>query len=326
MLRLTRSARALAVAITGIVLVACGDASQSNEAAPPQAPTTRTAQAGATQPFAPVVAVSERTVGENRFALGIIEQPKNQPLPDAQVHFRFFTVQGNQATLRLEADARFVAPARDAGIAAVIQHRHADGSMHPHTNAEADVGVYVANVQFDRPGDWGVEATFRTADGREGRVTAPFKVLEQSTTPRVGDPAPRTRNLTVRDVKDLSQLDSSAEPSPLLHQETVADAIAAGRPALVAFITPGYCTTRFCGPAFEIVKKLVPKYGEKAALIHIEVWKDPLNKVPADAVVEWRLQSEPYIFVIDRNGTITAKFEGPVSLAELDEALHKVTS
>jgi hypothetical protein len=30
--------------------------------------------------------------------------------------------------------------------------------------------------------------------------------------------------------------------------------------------------------------------------------------------------------VVDRNGIITDKFEGPVSLAELDEAMRKVTS
>ncbi len=36
--------------------------------------------------------------------------------------------------------------------------------------------------------------------------------------------------------------------------------------------------------------------------------------------------TEPYIFVIDRGGIITAKFEGPVSFAELDAALKQVTS
>ncbi|MGH2603020.1 MAG: TlpA family protein disulfide reductase, partial [Dehalococcoidia bacterium] len=76
---------------------------------------------------------------------------------------------------------------------------------------------------------------------------------------------------------------------------------------------------------YELIKQLMPVYGDKAALIHVEVYKDPINKVVADSVREWRLQSEPYIFVIDRNGVITDKFEGPVSLAELDQAMKKVT-
>jgi hypothetical protein len=48
--------------------------------------------------------------------------------------------------------------------------------------------------------------------------------------------------------------------------------------------------------------------------------------MPADAVAEWKLQSEPYLFVLDRTGIITATFEGPVSLAALDAALARVMS
>lgn len=317
-----RSLSLLALA-AAVLIAACGSDEDKGTSAPAA---TTPAAADTKAPFAPVVATSELAVGPNRFSLGIIEQAKGTPLPDAQVRFRFFTLQGNQGTLRSEADARFIAPARDAGIAGVIEHRHPDGSNHPHANVEADVGVYVANVQFDQPGNWAVEATFRAPDGREGKVTAPFEVLSQSQTPAVGAPAPKTRNLTARDVTDLAEIDSATQPVPALHQETVAGAIEAGKPALVAFVTPGYCSTRFCGPSYEIVKKLLPVYGDKAAIIHVEVYKDPIKKIPADAVTEWKLQTEPYIFVVDRNGIVTAKFEGPVSYAELDAAMAAVTS
>jgi hypothetical protein len=180
-------------------------------------------------------------------------------------------------------------------------------------------------VSFDQPGDWGVEATFKTPDGREGRVTAPFKVLAKSITPAVGEQAPRSRNLTAKDVPNLSQIDSAINPVPAFHQESIADAIDAHKPALVMFATPGYCSTRFCGPSYELMNKLLPAYGDRAAFIHVEVYKDPVAKVTSDTVNEWKLQSEPYFFVIDRNGVITAKFEGPTGLSELDAALKKVT-
>jgi hypothetical protein len=272
-----------------------------------------------------VIATSELAVGRNRFLLGIIDNATGQPVPDAQVRLRFFTLQGNQGTLKTEAEARFIAPARDAGVSGVIQHRHADGTDHPHANVEADVGVYLANVEFDQPGPWAVEAAYRTKEGTEGQLATRFEVLPQPKTPAVGSAAPRTKNLTARDVADLSKIDSAVEPVAALHQWTVAEAIAQGKPALVAFVTPGYCATRFCGPTYELVKKLIPAYGDKAALIHIEVWKDPVAKVPADAVGEWKLTSEPYLFVVDRNGVITDKFEGSVSFAELDEAMKRVT-
>lgn len=324
-------ARLVAMMVLAATLAACGGSSNAGTTtarpATVTAPSTAATQARAdAPPFAPVVASSELVVGYNRFTLGIIDQKTGQPVPDAEVKLRFFTVQGNQGTPRFEGAARFVAPARDAGVAPIVPHRHADGNTHPHANAEADVGVYAIRLEFDQPGKWGVEATFRAPDGREGKVTAPFEVLAQPVTPPVGAPAPRTRNLTVRDVKDISEIDSAIEPLAAFHQDTVADAIAAGRPTLVAFVTPGYCATRFCGPAYEVLKKLQPKFDGKAAMIHIEIWRDPVNKVPFEAVVEWKLQSEPYIFVIDRAGVITAKFEGPVSLAELDEALTRVTS
>lgn len=311
-----------------VALAACGGSSTPKSAtvATPSASARMAAGAGDAAPFAAVVAASELTVGQNRFSLGIIEQPQNEPLADATVHFRFFTLQGNQGTLKFESDGRFIAPGRDAGVTAETIHRHPDGSTHIHLNSEANVGVYIASVTFDTAGKWGVETTFKAPGGKSGTVSAPFDVLATSSTPAVGQPAPRTRNLTARDVTDLSQIDSSDSPISALHQTTVADAIAAGQPALVAFLTPGYCQTRFCGPSYELLTKLLPEYGDKAAIIHIEIYKDPATRTVADAVTEWHLVSEPYFFVIDKAGIIRAKFEGPTSLDELRQALAQVTS
>lgn len=314
----------------GLATAGCGGSSEpSAGGSGPVALATATRDPAAA-PFSAVVATSELVVGPNRFALGILDEAQNRPIPDAQVRMRFVKLtSANQGTVKAEADGRFIAPARDAGIGGVVQHRHADGSNHLHDNADASVGVYIAPVIFDEPGRWAVQAAFRTPDGREGTVALPFEVLAQPTSPAVGKAAPRTRNLTWADVAnspDKGLVDTSEKPGPLLHETTVAEAIAQGKPALVAFVTPGYCSSRICGPSLEIVKKLVPAYGDKAALIHIEVFKDPANRVPSDAFAEWKLRTEPYFFVIDRQGNIAAKFEGPVSLAELEAALKQVTS
>lgn len=324
------AARLLPFVAAGLLFAACSGSSDPPAGGAGPAVLATATRDPAAPPFSAVIATSELVVGQNRFALGILDEAKNRPIPDAQVRMRFVKLtSGNQGTVKAEADGRFIAPARDAGITGVIPHRHADGSNHLHDNAEADVGVYIAPAVFDEPGRWAVQAVFRTADGREGSVALPFEVLAQATSPAVGSAAPRTRNLTWQDVADKADkglVDTSEKPAPLLHETTVADAIAAGKPALVAFVTPGYCSSRICGPSLEIVKKLVPAYGEKAALIHIEVFKDPVKRVPSDAFAEWQLRTEPYFFIIDRQGKIAAKFEGPVSLAELDEAMKQVTS
>ena len=55
--------------------------------------------------------------------------------------------------------------------------------------------------------------------------------------------------------------------------------------------------------------------------IHVEIYKD---NNPAQGenrwVGEWHLPSEPWVFVVGRDGRIKARFEGSVSVAELERA------
>ena len=55
--------------------------------------------------------------------------------------------------------------------------------------------------------------------------------------------------------------------------------------------------------------------------IHAEIYKDnnPEHGV-APWVTEWGLVSEPWVFVVDATGTVTAKFEGAVTADELEAA------
>ncbi len=41
----------------------------------------------------------------------------------------------------------------------------------------------------------------------------------------------------------------------------------------------------------------------------------------ADAVTAWNLPSEPWVFFVDRGGTIVERFEGIATLEELEGAL-----
>jgi hypothetical protein len=305
----------LAVLVTATLLAACGGSGGA---------TTSRQTATPAEGFSPVVASAEVLVGRNRFALGILDNRTGAPLPDARVRLRFFELHGNEGTLRFETDATFRAPGRDAGLAPVIPHRHADGTIHPHANVEADVGVYTAEVMFDKPGPWGVEALITAKDGRQGAVRASFDVAATTQTPLPGQPAPRSRQPTIRDVKDIAEIDSSAEPDPALHDLTIADAIASGKPTLVVFATPGFCSSRVCGPSVEIVRKLMPRYAGRVNFIHVEVYKDFRKLTPSDTFEEWHLRSEPWFFIIDGGGIIAARFDGPTTLAELDAALAQV--
>jgi hypothetical protein len=272
----------------------------------------------------PVIANSEITVGRNRMAFGVLDRD-GSPIVDANVHLAFYEITDGQAQKRFETDAQARVPARDAGLQEQVIHQHADGSRHAHVNAGDDVGVYTAVVDFPRPGDWGVEMQVESSKVK-ATLRPRFNVIPQGPTPAVGSPAPRSRNRTAADVTDLSLLDSSASPSRELHTMTIADAIASGRPTLVLFAVPGFCSSRLCGPELEIMRKLLPAYQEKVNFIHVEFYENPASsdRIPVETVREWNLSTEPWFFLIGSDGNIAARFEGPTSLEELDLALKEV--
>src|SRR5215212_10162836 len=90
----------------GVVFAACGGSSSETKQATSPSAVAAATQAG--QPktgFSGVFAASELVPGDNRFLLGILDNASGQPVPDATVRLRFFTVQGGQGTLKSEADA-----------------------------------------------------------------------------------------------------------------------------------------------------------------------------------------------------------------------------
>ena len=113
---------------------------------------------------------------------------------------------------------------------------------------------------------------------------------------------------------------------------TIADAVASRRPLVVVFATPAFCQTATCGPQVEVVGEIRVKYRGLANFVHVEIFDNPgeiqgdLSKAgPTAAVEEWGLPTEPWTFIVDRNGRIAAKFEGFTTAEEIEEALIKVS-
>ncbi len=270
---------------------------------------------------------TEYVLGENRFAFGLISPDTGSPIVDAKVHLRFYDI-NNGEQLKFEMDAISRVPARDAGILEQVEHVHADGTVHTHFNAGDEIGIYTAEVNFDTLGQWGVEIHVKKDDPKIDETLLPrFVVTNTATTPPVGIDAPRSENLTVDDVDDITKIDSSSDPSPEMHTKTIKEAIEEGRPTLVLFAVPGFCTSRLCGPEIEIMRKLYPEWKDRVEFIHVEFYEDPgTNQIVSQAAQDWGLRTEPWFFVIDANGKVAAKFEGPTSMQELVDAMTKVTS
>ena len=266
-----------------------------------------------------LLAASEMVVGENRFPFGLVA-PDGALVEGAQVHASFYKLLGEGRTeLKAEADATFLE------VVGVTPHQHADGEVHPHREVR---GVYVVDrVNLDEAGFW--QARFQVqppgdAPPLEGRVA--FEVKEVSATLAVGDAVPPSRNPTARDVQDLAEITTHHPPVPGFYQLTVAEALEQARPLVVIFATPAFCASRMCGPVADVVAGVYQRYGDRANFIHIEPWdlKTARNEgrlVTTEIFREWRLPSEPWVFVVDAQGRVAARFEGLVGTEELTRAL-----
>jgi hypothetical protein len=268
----------------------------------------------------PLITTSELIVGENRFAFGLAKA--NKLVESADVQLRIYSLDGPEAHLVAETNALYH-PIETTELREKV-HRHADGTAHVHS-ADSDVrGLYVARLAFARPGPWGIELQARDATGSMATARLTVPVANAPQTPALGSPAPRSRNVLASDVRDLRQIDTSQKPDPRLHQVRIADAIAQGKPQLIVFATPQFCTSRMCGPVLDIVRQLFPNYNKRVAFTHQEIWQDFASKKVFPTVEEWRLESEPWIFVVDGEGIVREKFEGVVTVRELEEALQQV--
>ncbi len=272
--------------------------------------------------FLPQTVSSDLAVGLNRFMIGLIDQEENAPIADAQLHLRFFKLDGSERTLKSELDAQAITVEKS------FTHTHEDGTIETHEAGE--LGVYVASVEFDSAGDWAVEVS-GSVDGQPIEpVATTFTVREQSLAPAIGEPAPLTVQTIVSDVSDVSEIDTSDPPNADMHDMTIADAVRSGRPTVIAFATPAFCVSQICGPTKDVVDQLYEKYKAQANFVHVEPYDvarvregecASLFDCRVPAVDEWGLASEPWVFLVDSEGNVTAKFEAVVTLDELEQAL-----
>ncbi len=190
-------------------------------------------------------------------------------------------------------------------------------------------GIYTVEVGFDRPGRWGLGVEAADAGGRPGAGSVSLDVRVTSAAPAIGSPAPRSMSKTAADVDALDRLTTDANPDPDLYEMSIAEAIDSGRPSLVVFATPAYCTTSTCGPQLRIVKRLKEAHPSGVNFIHVEVWDNP-REIEGDfsrgrlspTLAEWGLVTEPWTFILDRGGNVHARFEGFVTAEELGPALE----
>jgi hypothetical protein len=182
--------------------------------------------------------------------------------------------------------------------------------------------VFVTILDLAEPGTYWVLA--EPVGGKKIQAVGTVVVKEQTAAPATGTEAPASRTPTL-ETATLEELSTSRVPDPELHRSSVAGALADGAPFVLAFATPKYCTSRTCGPVVDVVSTVRRRHeGSPIRFIHVEVYEgnDPA-KGENRWVREWKLPSEPWVFVVDREGVVRDRFEGTVSVRELDASVRQ---
>lgn len=202
---------------------------------------------------------------------------------------------------------------------------------------EDERGVYELEADFPVAGAWTASLETSVPGAPTDTVEFGFDVKADTSVVRPGEDAPSVDTPTGDDVGgDLAKLSTDPEPDPELYETSVADALAAGTPFVLAFATPKFCRTAQCGPTLDRLKPIAAAHPD-VAFINVEPYElelvdgqlqpvltadRQLQAVPA--VRAYGLLSEPYVFVVGRDGKVASSFEVVFSEEELDAAVAAV--
>ncbi|HEU4976954.1 MAG TPA: hypothetical protein VFT50_17830 [Baekduia sp.] len=321
---------ALACLAASAVTTGCGssDSSSSTQAAPAQPAASARAEdfpkaEGRTLPdvinnlptgpvLAPSVSVLHK--GHNRVGFALFDRARKQ-MTGAGVALYIGNTDGSRA------HGPYLARSESLKVSPQFQ------SKQTATDPDAAKSVYVADVPFPHDGKFAMLAVAKL----DGRLVAsdPFSMKVGSkglTPPGPGEKAPVIHTLTPADVAgNLAKIDTRIPPAPSLLKDDFADVVGK-KPVVLTFATPQLCQSRVCGPVVDVVDQVQAKVGDAASFIHQEIYQDnDVSKGLRPQLIPYHLQSEPWTFVIDRNGVVSTRFEGAFSVDELQRAVDKVT-
>ena len=254
------------------------------------------------------LASSVFTVGTNRLAFGIIDDQSGFVYGKTGVYVA--PTPGNPA------EGPYPAPAD----VLVTEGRYR--SRQAATEQDPFAAIYSAQVPFKRSGNYSVLAV-TTVDGKQMAASGAVKVIARGADriPEVGDRPPTVKTDTLATARgDIASIDTRQPPDDM-HDKSFSDVVGK-KPVALLFATPQLCQSRVCGPVVDVAQQLKARYGDRVEFIHQEVYK---NNKPEEGLRvplrRFRLPTEPWLFVVGRDGRITARMEGSFGLAAFEAAL-----
>jgi hypothetical protein len=296
-----RAAAAVVVAVC-LTAAACGGSSSDSSGTGGGQPAAGTLEALWRAPGADVALVagtSDYGAGRVRYSFLVVDQ-------EGRAHFspraRVWIARGLQQRPFAETTAR-------------LETISVPGSRY-----QADAPqLYVAELDLPQAGRYWVLA--EPAGGQRIQGLGQVDVRARPKAPAVGDRAPKSETPTLRSAKgDVQSLTTRRPPDRSLLRWSVAESLAAHVPFVVTFATPAFCQSRTCGPVVDVVEAVGERLRKTPVrFIHVEIYAD---NDPAKGqnrwVKEWRLPTEPFTFLVGRDGRVKGRIEGAFSTDELE--------
>jgi hypothetical protein len=211
------------------------------------------------------------------------------------------------------AKGPFLAPADPMGVAPRYRSKQ-------NTGPGGIQAIYAAALPVPKAGTYAVLSLTRTAKGLIG-APGELAVAAASPIPAVGQRAPSIATDTASTVHGDTALLTTRLPPEHMASESL-DQVLGKRPVALLFSTPQLCTSRVCGPVTDVAVALQQRFGTQVAFIHQEVYvHNQPSKGLRPQLKTFHLRTEPWLFVINRQGIIVARLEGAFGTTELTRAL-----
>ncbi len=181
-----------------------------------------------------------------------------------------------------------------------------------------NAGVYIAEIGVN---------------GKTASAGLQVVAASSEPSPTTGQHVPDIATPTTTDLHGIPEalLCTHTPPCPL-HNLSLDTALKAGKPIALLFATPKYCMTQTCGPTLDVLLRQMPPYAGKIQFIHLEIYPsapDFSSATPPKTtyvVDDFKLTSEPILYLLSPDGTVHERIDGLVGDAEVKAALDRLSA
>jgi hypothetical protein len=152
--------------------------------------------------------------------------------------------------------------------------------------------------------------------------TGEVPVALSSPIPRVGHRAPAIATDTLASEHGKLHLVTTRMPPENMHSASFKQVVGK-RPVALLFSTPELCKSRVCGPVTDIMVQLQHQFGSRIVFLHQEIYVDnqPTRGLRPQ-LKAFGLETEPWLFIVNSRGLITARLDGVYGVNEARAALE----